>query len=58
MLSGTFQPCPNCLNALDLTGPIYVLKDDPLNDVYLCNSCGLIYKPVFHLNPKTSSATH
>ncbi len=58
MLSGTFLPCPNCLNALDLTGPVYVLKDDPLNDVYLCNRCGLIYKPVFNLNPKTSSATH
>ncbi len=49
MVSAALQPCPNCLSRFDLTGPIYALKADPLNDVYMCNVCGLVFKPI--LNP-------
>jgi len=42
------QNCPNCSNALDLDGPLYSSPDDPLLDVYLCNGCGLIYRPALH----------
>src|SRR5208337_4799371 len=50
MESGIFQLCPNCLNCYDLHGPIFILPADPLNEIYVCNVCGLVYKPILNYN--------
>lgn len=55
IVSGTMLPCPYCGNDKHLVGPIYVVREDPLNDVYLCDHCGVVFKPIYNENPEKST---
>jgi hypothetical protein len=56
MNSGTLTACPNCQRSLNFSDPIYILPTDPLNDICICETCGLVYKPLFNANPIGSSS--
>ena len=58
MLSGALVPCPFCQEAFAFSRPIFSVADDPLNDITVCGTCGLVYKPVFNVAGVPAGGTH
>ena len=52
------MPCPFCQEAFSFSRPIFSTPDDPLNDIAVCGTCGLVYKPVFNVAGLPAGGTH
>jgi len=57
VLSGALVPCPCCQEAFSFSRPIFSVPGDPLNDIAVCGTCGLVYKPVFNANGAPTGGT-
>ncbi len=42
------QPCPYCNTLINGRDLVYVSPQDPLNSIYHCHTCGLLYKPLYN----------
>ena len=51
-MNASFQPCHYCESTKIPEGPIGGARFDALNDVYICQECGLVYKPFLNPNDK------
>jgi SAM-dependent methyltransferase len=45
MENSMFQLCPNCENSFDISR-VFISESNPFNEIYMCNTCGLLYKPI------------
>ena len=57
VLSGALVPCPCCQDAFGFSRPIFTVAGDPLNDIAVCATCGLVYKPVFNVSGVPTDVT-
>jgi hypothetical protein len=58
MLSGALVPCSCCQDAFAFSRPIFSVPGDPLNDVAVCGTCGLVYKPAFNTAGAPADGLH
>jgi hypothetical protein len=58
VLSGALVPCPYCQDAFAFSRPIFSVAGDPLNDIAICGTCGLVYKPVSNVSGVPADGTH